>query len=429
MHEDEIQQQFRTPPHSNEAEQSILGALLLDNAAFDKVSWLREASFYADGHRRIWRAISAALEAGRAVDVLTVCEELGADLEKAGGPAYLGSLAQNTPSALNIRRYAELVRDKAVYRDLAARGTEIAEKALAGSMPPNELAEEAETSILAVMDGSSGAGEIAHIGQAATEYVEWVDEHPNGIESGLKDLDALTGGFLPGNLVIVAGRTHMGKTALALQFCEHICGKAPGIIFSLEAQRREIAGRLIEWHKRKIGRDRAVDNVFKLQFFIDESASLSPGLMRSRLRRMKRQHGLSIVVVDYLQLMRGRGDSREQEVASISRELKAIAKEFQVPVIACAQLNRQVEQRTDKRPHMSDLRESGAIEQDADLVLLTYRPDYYDPNFEGSIAEAEIIVPKNRNNGRSGLVKVMFSRDLGRFGDFIPERYRPAVVA
>lgn len=412
-----------------ESEQCLLGALLLDNSAYDKVSWLSESAFYADRHRRLWHVIAAALEAGRSIDLMTACEELGQDLEKAGGAAYIGSLAQNTPSAFNIHRYAELVRDRAIQREVALRGTEMAEKALSGTIPPLELLEEAEVSILAIRDSRQSGSEIVHVGQAATEYVEWVDEHPNGIETGLRDLDALTGGLLPGNLIIIAGRTHMGKTALALQFCEHICDKEPGIIFSLEAQRREIAGRLIEWHRKRVGRDRAVDNVFKLKFFIDESSTLSAGVMRARLRRMKRQHGLSVVVVDYLQLMRGKGDSREQEVASISRELKAIAKEFQVPVLALSQLNRQVEARTDKRPHMSDLRESGAIEQDADLILLTYRPDYYDVNFVGSMAEAEILVPKNRNNGRSGLVKVMFSRDLGRFGDFIPERYRPAMGA
>jgi replicative DNA helicase len=219
----------------------------------------------------------------------------------------------------------------------------------------------------------------------------------------------------------------MGKTALGLQFLERICETKPGLMFSLESQRREMAGRLIEWHKHRLGRDAALDRVFKLQFFIDDSSRLSPGMMRARLRRMKRQNGLSVVVVDYLQLMEGKGDSSEQEVAYISRQLKAIAKEFQVPVIALAQLNRKVEERADKRPHMSDLRESGSIEQDADLVLLTYRPDYYDQNFQDTLAEAEILVPKNRNTGRTGLVKVTFNRDLGRFGDFVPERFRAGV--
>jgi replicative DNA helicase len=258
--------------------------------------------------------------------------------------------------------------------------------------------------------------------------VEWIDAHPNGIETGLSDLDSMTGGLLPGNLVLIAGRPSMGKTALALQWSEHICEQQPGMMFSLEATRREIAGRLIEWHKHRAGRDAAVDKIFKLKLFIDETSSITPGLMRARMRRMQRQHRLSLIVVDYLQLMRGKGDSREQEVASISRELKAIAKDFEIPVVALAQLSREVEKRQDKRPNMSDLRESGALEQDADLILFPFRPDYYDTKFEGSMAEAEIIVAKNRNNGRTGTAKVMFSRTLNRFGEFIPERFRSGVA-
>lgn len=420
---------FRAPPHSSEAEQSLIGAVLLDNRAFDRVSWLAPNAFYEDRHRRVWSAIVRLIEAGREADVVTVSETLGDDLERAGGAAYLAALTQTTPTALNAHRYAEIVRDKRILRELAQRGTDIAEKALAASADPRELAQEAEASIMAVLDDRIVSGDVVHIGQAATEYVDWVDAHPNGIETGLKDFDALTGGLLPGNLLIIAGRTHMGKTSLALQFAEHICEKAPGVMFSLEATRREIAGRLVEWHKHRAGRDAAVDKVFRLNLFIDDSARISPAMMRARLRRAKRQHGLSLVVVDYLQLVAGKGDTREQEVAHISRELKAIGKEFEVPVIALAQLNRDVEKRADKKPYMSDLRESGAIEQDADIIALLYRPDYYDANFEGSMAEAEIHVPKNRNTGRTGLVKVMFSRDIGRFGDWVPERFRPGAAA
>jgi replicative DNA helicase len=421
---------LRVPPHSTEAEQSIIGALLVDNQAFDSVSWLTADAFYADGHRRIWQCIVRMLEAGKAADIVTVCDDLGpVELERAGGPAYLASLAQNTPSALNVRRYADLVRQKHMLRELAQRATGIAEQALSGAADPAQIIEEAEASILEVRDTHDGRrGEAIHIGQACTEYVEWVDENPNGIETGFVDLDSLTGGLMPGNLVLIAGRPSMGKTALALQFSENISATVPGLMFSLEATRREIAGRLIEWHKHRAGRDAAVDKVFNLKFFIDDSAGITTGTMRARLRRVKRKHGLSLVVVDYLQLMRGRGDSREQEVASISRDLKAIAKDFQVPVVALAQLSRKVEERSDKRPTMADLRESGALEQDADVILFPFRPDYYDSKFEAPLAEAEIIVAKNRNNGRTGVVKVMFARDLNRFGDFVPERYRSEVA-
>lgn len=425
---------YRAPPHSLEAEQSLLGALLLDNQAFERVADLVVAEdFYKDDHRRIWRHISRLIEANKQADVVTVAASIEAseDKDRTGGPAYLGLMAQNTPSALSIRRYAELVREKSILRTLASVGTQIAESALsANGADPKELLEEAESRLMSMHTGArrEDHGPV-HIGQAATEYIEWVDAHPNGIETGFKSLDELTGGLLPGNLVIVAGRPSMGKTALALQFSEHICAHVPGTMFSLEASRRELAGRLVEWHRRRAGRDAAVDKVFNLKFFIDDSASQSPASIRARLRRTKRQHGLSLVVVDYLQLVRGKGDTREQEVAFISRELKAIAKEFDVPVVALAQLSREVEKRADKRPSMGDLRESGAIEQDADLILFPFRPDYYDVKFDAPVAEAEIIVAKNRNTGRTGLAKVSFSRELNRFGDWVPEMYRGGAAA
>ncbi len=414
--------QLKVPPHSEEAEQSLLGGLMLDNQALDRVSFVEAEHFYRDDHRRIYRCLREMIERGTPADLVTVSEAMKAsgELARTPGAAYIAELVQNTPTAAHIGRYAELVRNKAILRELAQRGTEIAEKALSGITDPREIAEEAEASILAVMDGAVQSGDIVHIGQACTEYVEWADAHPNGIETGFVDLDALIGGLLPGSLVIIGGRPSMGKTALALQFSERICMDVPGVMFSLEASRREIAGRMIEWHKQRAGRDAAVDKVFSLKLFVDDSSKIGPGMMRARLRRFKRQHGLSYVVVDYLQLMTGKGDSREQEVAYISRELKAIAKDFEVPVVALCQLGRRVEERVDKRPNMSDLRESGAIEQDADVILFPFRPDYYDTKFDWSLAEAEIAVPKNRQNGRTGLVKVSYSRDLKRYGDFVP---------
>lgn len=417
---------LRAPPHNLEAEQAVIGGVLLSNEAYENVAWLASSAFYSDRHRRIWEAIVRLLEAGKQADMLTLTDALGPEIDIAGGPRYLSELMDSTPSAMNIARYAKIVQDKAELRALYQAGMNIAEQALRHVGEANELVEAAESTILGIREARSGTTESVPIGKAVTEYLDWIDEHPSGIETGLSDLDSLTGGLLPGNLVVIAGRTHMGKTSLALQMAEHICSSEPGVMFSLEASRREIAGRLVEWHKNRIGRDAAVQKIFKLKFFIDETPAISPGQMRARLRRLKKRHGLSVVVVDYLQLVRGRGDNREQEVASVSRELKAIAKEFAVPVIALSQLSRKVEERADKRPHMSDLRESGSIEQDADLIEMVYRPDYYDAKYEGSVAEAEIIVAKNRNTGRTGQVKVMFSRDLGRFSDYLPERLRGA---
>jgi replicative DNA helicase len=289
------------PPHSAEAEQSVIGALLLANGLFEDVSWLSADAFYQDRHRRIWPCIVRMLEAGKPADVMTVCEELQrlGELDKAGGAAYIAGLSQNTPSARNLKRYAEIVEERAVQRQLFQVGSEIAEFGLRpGALDVAELVEKAETKIFAIADrhrggGARSSGDVVHIGQALNEYVEWVDTHPNGIETGLTDLDSLTGGFMPGNLVLVAGRPSMGKTALALQFSEHICADKPGTMFSLEATRREIAGRMIEWHKHRAGRDAAVDKIFNLKLFIDDTASISPGMVRSRLRRAKRQHGLA----------------------------------------------------------------------------------------------------------------------------------------
>jgi replicative DNA helicase len=413
---------LRVPPHSLEAEQSVIGALLVDNHAFDRVSFLQPSHFYRDDHRRIYTVVRDMLDKGRPADLVLVIERLQAsgDIEKTGGPAYIAGLIQNTPSALNVHRYAELVRDKAILRALLQRSVEVGEKVWQPGADPKALAEEAEVAFLSVLDDGRKSEEFVHIGQAVAEYLDWQEAHPRGIETGLTDLDALTGGLYPGHLVIVAGRPSMGKTALALQFSEVICAVRPGLMFSLESTRKELAGRLINWHRHRLGRDGAVDQIDRLKLFIDDSSSVSPGFIRSRARRMKRQHGLAYIVVDYLQLMRGKGDNREQEVSFISRELKAIAKEFEVPVVALSQLSRKVEERADKRPTMGDLRESGAIEQDADVILFPFRPDYYDKNFDGGLAEAEIIVAKNRGNGRTGTAKVSFSRNLNRFGDFMP---------
>ncbi len=414
---------LKVPPHSNESEQAVLGALLIDNSAYEKVADLIVAEdFYKDDHRRIYRHVSRLIEASKAADVVTVGASMDAseDAGRYGGLAYLGALAESTPSAVNIRRYAELVRERSIQRQLATAGTEIAEDALGSAPDVMALLEQAEAKIMSVRDQRRTASDVVHVAQACTEYLDWIEEHPNGIEMGLRDLDALTGGLLPGSFVVIAGRPSMGKTALALQAVEHICTRVPGLMFSLDQTRREVAGRLVEWHRHRAGRDGAVDKVFNLRFFVDETPGLTIAAMRAKLRRTVREHGCSLVVVDYIQQMRAKGETREQEVAFISRELKAIAKDFKVPVLALAQLNRAVDQRGDKRPGMSDLRESGAIEQDADLILFPFRPDYYDPRFQAPLAEAEIIVAKNKNNGRTGLAKVMFSRDLNRFGDYIP---------
>jgi replicative DNA helicase len=442
---------LKVPPHSVEAEQSLLGGLLLDNQAFDKIADLVTAEdFYRDDHRRIYRHLAKLIEHAKPADVVTVAESIEAseDKDRTGGPAYLGSLAQNTPSALNIRRYAELVRERSVQRRLIQVATEIAEAALAPSgKEVGQLLDEAETRILEVGErgqrGTKGFESIQPVLARVFERIDHLYHQENksdvtGLPTGFADLDEKTAGLQQGDLVIVAGRPSMGKTAFALNMAEHVAvgNGVPVAIFSMEMGATQLAMRLlgsiarVDQHKMRTGRlndeewsrlSTAMGKLHDAPIFIDETAALNSLELRTRARRIHRQCGkLGLVMVDYLQLMSSanpnQNENRATEISEISRSLKALAKELSAPVVALSQLNRALETRNDKRPMMSDLRESGAIEQDADLILFIYRDEVYYPEKPESKGTAEVIIGKQRN-GPIGRIDLTFLGEHTRFED------------
>jgi replicative DNA helicase len=420
---------MRLPPQAIECEQSVIGGLLLSSQALDRIEFLEAHHFYSQQHRLAYTCIRAMVEAGRVVDVLTVSEELKAagDLERVGGQAYLGSLALNTPSAANIRRYAEIVRDKAILRNLQVHAMAIMEASYEPGAVPAELAQQAETRMLSVLQ-ADGGDEVS-FATAISEAMDARDEVTQALSTGFPNLDAkLSGGGLkPGQLIIVAGRSSMGKSALALNIAEAVAKQKMVAFFTLEMTRRELAQRSIDYHESQIGLNDALQHTMTMLMQVDETSAVTLGHIRMRLRRIKRKHGLGLVVVDYLQLMKGEGENRTQEVGSLSRGLKAIAKEFAVPVIAVAQINRGVEGRTDKRPMLSDLRESGDIENDADVVLMIYRDDYYSPG-SPALGLAEVIIRKQRS-GPVGTVNMAFNARYTRFTPYYEAMPQPAVKA
>ncbi|OFZ96316.1 MAG: replicative DNA helicase [Betaproteobacteria bacterium RIFCSPLOWO2_02_67_12] len=438
---------MRVPPHSIEAEQSLLGGLLLDNQAFDKIAdQVTADDFYRDDHRRIFRHLVKLIQAAKPADVVTVAESIDAseDRERTGGAAYLGALSRNTPSALNIRRYAELVRERSVQRRLAQVATEIAENALGPSgKDVRQLLDEAESRIMEVGEaGTRSSQGFKDIKQELARVFERLDElyHSEnrsgitGIPTGFIDLDEKTAGLQPGDLIIIAGRPSMGKTALALNIAEHVAvdNGLPVAIFSMEMSGTQLASRVlgsiahVDQHKMRTGRlsdeewqqlSHAMGRLHEAPVFIDETAALNALELRARARRMRRQCGkLGLVVVDYLQLMSAssQGENRATEISEISRGLKALAKELETPVIALSQLSRAVEGRNDKRPMMSDLRESGAIEQDADVIFFIYRDEVYFPDKPEVKGRAEVIIGKQRN-GPIGRVELAFLGQYTRF--------------
>ncbi|MFZ4536168.1 replicative DNA helicase [Propionivibrio sp.] len=440
---------LRIPPHSIEAEQSVLGGLLLDNAAFDKIADLvGESDFYRDEHKRIYRQIRKLLERSKPVDVVTVAEslDLAGEGGETGGLAYLGELAANTPSAANIRRYAEIVRERAILRQLVTAGDEIAGSAFNPlGRDPKQLLDEAEAKVFAIAEGGfrhqSG---FQHINPLLTQVVERIQElhdrdNPSditGVPSGYHDLDAKTSGLQPGDLLIIAGRPSMGKTSLALNMAEHVAVEVglPVAVFSMEMGGTQLAMRMLssvgklDAHRVRTGRlnddewsrlSFALGKMHEAPLYIDETPALNPIDLRARARRLHRQCGkLGLIVIDYLQLMSsaGHGENRATEISEISRSLKSLAKELNVPVIALSQLNRSLEQRPNKRPVMSDLRESGAIEQDADVIMFIYRDEVYNPDTPDK-GSAEIIIGKQRN-GPIGMVRLTFVGEYTRFENF-----------
>jgi replicative DNA helicase len=444
--DDEVSR-LRVPPHSVEAEQSVLGGLLLDNLAWDRAGdLLTESDFYRFEHRHIYSAISALVGANRPADVVTVFEHLQSlgRAEECGGLSYLNSLAQSVPSAANLRRYAEIVRERAILRKLIGASDEIATQAFnTQGRPVSQILDEAEGRIFKIgEEGSRNRQGFVGIDKLVVELIDRVTElHENGAEevtgvrTGFYDLDRYTAGLQKGDLIVLAARPSMGKTAFALNIAEHVAvhEELPVLVFSMEMGASQLAvrmvgslGRIDQQHLRTGAlRDdewtrltEAVDKLGKVSMFIDETAALNPAELRARARRMARQFGgtLGLIVVDYLQLMSGSSGSDENratELGEISRGLKALAKELQCPVIALSQLNRSVETRNDKRPMMSDLRESGAIEQDADVIMFIYRDDYYNKESKEP-GVAEIIIGKQRN-GPVGMLKLTFLKPLTRF--------------
>jgi replicative DNA helicase len=436
----------RTPPQSVEAEQSVLGGLLLDNAAFDRIAdTLSAADFYRHDHRLIFRQITRLIEESRPADAVTVFEALRSleQSDDAGGLAYLSDLAQNTPSAANIRRYAEIVRDRAILRRLVGVGDEIATSALnPQGRETKQILDDAESRVFAIAEegarGRSGFERLDSLMGKAVRRIQELFERGGssdvtGVPTGFTDLDSKTSGLQPGDLVIVAGRPSMGKTALALNIGEHVAIELgmPVAVFSMEMGAAQLATRMlgsvgrIDQQRIRTGRlldedwprlATAMERMNAAPLYIDESAGLNSLELRARARRLAREYKqLGLIIVDYLQLMSSvrDGENRATEISEISRSLKTLAKELKVPVIALSQLNRTVEQRTDKRPVMSDLRESGAIEQDADLILFIYRDEVYNQDSPDK-GVAEIIIGKQRN-GPIGRVQLRFGGEHTRF--------------
>ena len=434
---------LKIPPHSQEAEQAVLGGLMLAPNAFEQVeSILTEADFYRSAHRAIYATMLKLAAQNQPLDLITVSEKLEEMqmLDQAGGLGYLSELLKNTPSAANISAYADIVRERSVLRSLIEVGTDIANSAYqTKGRLSQELLDEAERKVFNIAEArpqTTGPQAISHVLSRTVEQIETLfhsDEPITGVATGFSDLDKLTSGLQAGDLVIVAGRPSMGKTTFAMNIAEYVGIKSekPVVVFSMEMPSEQLAMRMlsslgrIDQHQLRSGKivdtdwsriSSAVGMLSQAPLFIDDTAALSPTEMRARARRLAREHGnLGLIVVDYLQLMKvgNNSENRTAEISEISRSLKALAKELNVPVIALSQLNRSLEQRPNKRPVMADLRESGAIEQDADLIVFIYRDEvYHEDSPDKGIAE--IIISKHRN-GPTGVTRLTF---LGKYTRF-----------
>lgn len=442
---------LKLPPYSIEAEQSVLGGLMIDNSAWDQVAdMISEVDFYRKEHRLIFRAIAAQAEESKPSDAVTLSEWLEShnELGNVGGLSYLGSLAKNTPTAANIKAYANIVRERSIMRQLISVGTDIANSAYSPEgRDSKELLEHAEQQVFQIAEqGAKGRQGYQGIRQLLTKAVDRIDQlfqmdgHITGVATGFDDFDEQTAGLQPSDLVIVAGRPSMGKTTFAMNIAENAAIKQgkPVAVFSMEMPGEQLAMRMmsslghIDQHKLRTGKltdedwprvTSAVGILSEAPLFIDDTPALTPTDLRARARRLKREHGdLGLIVIDYLQLMQGSGKSNENratEISEISRGLKALAKELNVPVVALSQLNRSLEQRPNKRPVMSDLRESGAIEQDADVIVFIYRDEVYNEDSPDK-GMAEIIIGKQRN-GPIGTTRLTFMGQFTRFENYISD--------
>jgi len=413
----------RLPPQSLEAEVSVLGGILLENEALNRVlEVIREGDFYRESHRTIFSALLELYERSEPADLITLSEVLKKreEFEAVGGIEYLNSLVNSVPTAANITYYAKIIKEKSILRKLINRATEIISQGYADSGDVDEFLDRAERSIFEISEDRVRPSfyPIKDIIKSSFKTIEKLYEKRQlitGVATGFAKLDELTSGLQPSDLIIVAGRPSMGKTAFALNIAQHaaIQGGIPSAIFSLEMAKEQLALRMlcseakVDAHRLRGGflseadwpkLTRAAGNLSEAPIFIDDTPGLTALEMRAKSRRLKAERKLGLVIVDYLQLMRGRAasDNREQEISDISRSLKALAKELTVPVIALSQLNRRVEERGDKRPQLADLRESGAIEQDADVIIFLYREEIYNRS-ENNKGKAEIIIGKQRN--------------------------------
>jgi len=436
--------QAKVPPHSIEAEQSVLGGLMLDNNAWDVVSEVcLEQHFYTGGHRMMFRTMQKLIDQGRPIDVVTLSEELDrtGELERAGGLEYLVDLARNTPSTSNIRAYSEIVRDRALLRQMISVSTEISDSSFfPDGRSADEVLNEAESKIFQIAENrpnQSGPQSVNPLLKAAVERIDELFTNGDaltGLNTGFDDLNERTGGLQPSDLIIVAARPSMGKTTFAMNLVENALmgDDKPVLVFSLEMPAAQLMTRMLsslgrinqtrvrngqleddDWPKLTA----AVNMLKNKPLYIDDQPGISPNEMRTRARRIVREHGeIGMIMVDYLQLMQiktGKSEGRTAEISEISRSLKALAKEMSCPVVALSQLNRSLEQRPNKRPVNSDLRESGAIEQDADVIMFIYRDEVYNEDSPEK-GVAEIIIGKQRN-GPIGTTRLAFIGKYTRF--------------
>ncbi len=434
----------RTLPHNLDAERSVLGAILIDNATFNVVAAvLQPEAFFRDAHRRIFERMADLSERSQPIDFITLKEELAraGELDEVGGPAYLASLTDGVPRSTNAEYYAQIVKEKATLRALIFSANKILATAYEAEQEADLILDEAESSIFAVADDRVKAGFVP-MRTLVSESFPKIEKlfthksHITGVATGFADIDRKTRGLQPGDMVIVAARPSMGKTSLVLNICQHVAthGGVAGF-FSLEMSKESLFMRMlasearIDMHRLMSGQigqreygqiTQALESLSEAQLFIDDTAGISVLEMRAKARRLKAEHGLNLLAIDYVQLMTGRGrfENRTLELASISRSLKGLAKELGVPIIVLSQLSRASEARSDKRPQLSDLRESGALEQDADVVALIFREEMYKLGDEPSESDgiAEIIIAKQRN-GPTGTVKLAFLREQTRFAN------------
>ncbi len=434
----------RIPPQNLEAEQSILGGLMLDREALDQVGdMLVSEDFYKPAHQRIYTAIKELHSKGQPIDIITVTNALQAEgsMEMAGGPEYLISLLDKTISSANISSHAKIVKDKATLRRLIYINSQLIERAYNQEFPDVEtFIDQAEGEIFKIGENKNTTGLVGsmEIVKASIQKIEELYRNKaeiTGLSTGFKKLDEMTAGLHPGEMTIIAARPSMGKTAFSLNMAQHIALRLKKTVayFSLEMGKESMMMRMLSAESKvsmsEIRNGRIQDSAWpklinaasalsEASIFIDDTPGVSPFEIRSRARRLKAEHGLDLIMIDYLQLMsmKQKYSSREQEVAEISKSLKSIAKELQIPVVALAQLNRGVEGRTEKKPMLSDLRESGSIEQDADVIMMLYREDYYDKDNPDKQGHAEVIVGKQRN-GATGPVKLRFDAQYNKFRD------------